>query len=89
LSQGGESPTNEDMSDLPVDITRYESEAQRIAQEDAEREKKKSRLQKAREKLQEYLDKFQTRENQDDSVKKLIQDAQADMKKIDEELNKL
>ena len=89
MSQGGENPTNEDMSDLPVDITRYESEAQRIAQEDAEREKKKSRLQKAREKLQEYLDKFQTRENQDDSVKKLIQDAQADMKKIDEELNKL
>ena len=74
---------------LPVSLDKYETEAQRIKREEKEAEHKKTMLEKAKEKLQWYLTQFQSRKTKDDRIKQLLEDAKADMKKIDEELQKI
>lgn len=74
---------------LPVSLEKYEAEAQRLEQEEQQKTHKKNLLEKSRERLQGYLDKFQTHSKKDERIAELVKEAEADMKKIEEELAKI
>ena len=74
---------------LPVRLDKYQAEAEKIEREEQETAQKKSLLEKAKEQLQGYLDKFQTHSKKDERIAELVKEAEADMKKIEEELVKI
>ena len=66
---------------LPVNLDKYENESRKIDMDESEKKEKKTALEKAKEKLHEYKEKFTKSDKKD-----LVKDVEADIKKIDEEL---
>ena len=83
------SQNNRNQELLPVSLEKYEAEAQRLEQEEQQKAQKKTLLEKSRERLQGYLEKFQTHSKKDERIAELVKEAEADMKKIEEELAKI
>lgn len=81
---------NEDAftKDIPVDLSYYEREALKLEEEKKQKEIKKINLEKAKETIKWYLEKFKNFDNKE-KVNHLIEKANADLKKIEEELANL
>lgn len=77
----GQSQSHEN---LPVDLNKYEDEIRKIEMSEQEKKRKREQLEGAKTRLGEYKEKFQNSGKKD-----LLKDLEADMKKIDEELNSL
>jgi len=76
------SPPLED--NLPIDINRYEEEVRKIDMDESEKRRRKEQLESAKTRLTEYKEKFNNSGKKD-----LLKEVEADMKKIDEELQSL
>ena len=74
---------------LPVSLDKYQAEAQRLEREEQDVAHKKLLLEKSKEQLQGYLEKFQHHSKKDERIAELVKEAEADMKKIEEELAKI
>ncbi len=74
----------EKSADLPVDISKYEKEAQKIEKEKEEKTKKKDEIKRAIKKLKDYVKTFEKEDKKD-----LAQSAKEDIKKLEQELESL
>jgi len=79
---------NSNMS-LPISLDKYQAEVEKIEREEQEKAQNKSLLEKAKQQLQGYLDKFKSHSKKDERIAELVKEAEADMKKIEEELQKI
>lgn len=77
-------PVSDNVSDLPVDVSKYEKEAAKIEKEKEEKAKKKDEIKRAIDKLKAFVKTFEKEDKKD-----LAKSAKEDIKKLEEELRGL
>ncbi len=75
---------SEAQKDLPVDINKYEKEAQKLEEEKAKKQAKKDEIKRAIDKLKGFVKTFEK-----EGKKDLAKSAKEDIKKLEEELKSL
>jgi len=84
MALGSGNQTQDSSENLPIDIAKYEHEIQKIEMSEKEKERRKQQLESAKTRLTEYKSKFESLGKKD-----LLKDVEADMKKIENELQSL